>query len=152
MKIQIRKFDEKTNTQLLEYQTDRTVIHTSGGKMSSLFSKSEFLDIFTPDGIWIALDDDKIIGAVLFGRYDKENPPCAAIYGIRVDKPYRRRGIGGILLQKADMYARNNNIDRMLLHTTAENIAAMTLFKKAGYHVTENSGDRLTLMKKIWFR
>lgn len=120
--------------------------------MSSFFGKSAFSDIFTPNGIWIALDDDRIIGAVLFGRYDKENPPCAAIYGIRVDEPYRRRGIGGILLQKADMYARNNNIDRMLLHTTPENIAAVTLFKKAGYHVIENSGDRLTLMKKIWFR
>lgn len=152
MKIQIKKFDESTDTRILEYTPDRTIIHTAGGKMSSLFSKSEFLDVFTPDGFWIALDDDKIIGAVLFGRYDKENPPCAAIYGIRVDEPYRRRGIGGILLQKADMYARNNSIDRMFLHTTPDNIAALTLFKKAGYMVTENTGDRLTLMKKMRFR
>ena len=120
--------------------------------MSSLFAQSEFLDVFTPDGIWIALDDSMIIGAVLLGKYKEKNPPCTAVYGIRVDEPYRQRGIGGILLQKADIYARNNNIDRILLHATPGNIAAMTLFKKAGYMVTGNTGDRLTLMKKIRFR
>ena len=137
---------------MLEYQPDRTTIHTAGGKMSSLFTKSDFLDVFMPDGFWIALDQDKIIGAVVFGRYDKENRPCAALYGIRVDEPYRQRGIGGILLQKADMYARSNSIDRIILHTTPENIAAMTLFKKAGYTVTENTGDRVKMVKKIWIR
>jgi ribosomal protein S18 acetylase RimI-like enzyme len=151
LKIQIRKFDERTDFRMLEYQPDRTIIHTAGGKMSSLFSRSEFLDVFMPDGFWIALDEDKIIGAVLFGVYAQENPGCAAIYGIRVDEPYRRRGIGGILLQKADMYARSKGIDRIILHTTPENIAAITLFKKAGYMVTENAGDRLKMVKKVRF-
>lgn len=149
MKIQIRQFDERTDTQILELAPDRTIIHTAGGKMSSLFDQSEFLDVFTPDGFWIALEDDEVIGAVLFGRYDKENPSHAAVYGIRVDEPYRRRGIGGILLQKADMYARSNSIERMLLHTTPDNIAAMTLFKKAGYMVIEYSGDKIKMVKKV---
>jgi ribosomal protein S18 acetylase RimI-like enzyme len=136
---------------MLEYQPDRTIIHTAGGKMSSLFSRSEFLDVFMHDGFWIALDEDKIIGAVLFGVYVRENPACAAIYGIRVDEPYRQRGIGGILLQKADMYARSKGIDRIILHTTSENMAAITLFKKAGYMVAENAGDRLKMIKKVRF-
>ena len=117
--------------------------------MYTLFNKSDFLDTFTSGCIWIALNDDKIIGTVLFGKYDKENPAWAAIYGIRVDEPYRQRGIGGILLQKADMYARNNGIDRIILHTTPENTAAITLFKKAGYMVIENTYDRLKMVKKV---
>ena len=96
---------------MLEYQPDRTIIHTAGGKMSSLYDQSEFLDVFTPEGIWITLNDEMIIGAVLIGKYGEINPSCAAVYGIRVDEPYRRRGIGGVLLQKADMYARRNGID-----------------------------------------
>ena len=137
---------------MLEYQSDRTIIHTVGGKMSSLFNQSEFLDVFTPDGIWIALKDSMIIGVVLLGKYKEAKPPCIAVYGIRVDEPYLRRGIGGILLQKADMYARTNGIDRLILHTTPDNIAAMTLFKKAGYRVVEETDDRLTLLKKVWIR
>ena len=152
LKIQISKFDKRKDTQIIEYRPDRTIIHTAGGEMSSLFTRAEFLDTFSPDGIWIALNDDKIIGAVLFGRYNKENPPCATIYGIRVDEPYRRRGIGGILLQKADIYTRTNGIDNIILKTTPDNIAALTLFKKAGYIITKNSVDKVKLVKKIRIR
>ena len=137
---------------MIEYRPDRTIIHTAGGKLSSPFDQSEFLDKFTPDGIWIALDDNIIIGVVVFSIYDKANPSCTSLYGIRVDEPYRRRGIGGVLLQKADMYTRTGGIDSLILHITPDNIAAITLFKKAGYRVTENTGDKLTLMKKIRYR
>jgi len=92
LKIQIRKYDERLDSRIIEYQPDCTIIRTAGGKVSSLFNQSEFRDIFTPDCIWVALNEDKIIGAVLFGRYNKENPHRAAIYGIWVDEPYRRRG------------------------------------------------------------
>ena len=149
MKIRIGKFDERTDTRIIEYQPDRTIIYTAGGSMSSLFSKSEFLDIFTPDGFWIAFSHDIPIGSVLFGRYDKENPSCAAIYGIRVDEKYRRRGIGGVLLQKADKYARSNGIDRIILHTAPDNIAAITLCKKAGYIISENYVGKLKMVKKM---
>jgi RimJ/RimL family protein N-acetyltransferase len=152
LKIQIRKFDERKDTRIIEYQTDRTIIHTAGGQMSLPLNQSDFSDIFTSGCIWIALEDDKVIGAILFSRNDKGNLPCAAIYGIRVDEPYRRRGIGGILLQKADMFARTNGIDRITLQTSSENIASLTLCKKAGYTVTENSGDKLLLVKKMRFR
>lgn len=152
MKIQIRKFDETKDARILEYQPDRTIIHTAGGKLSSLFNRSEFLDIFTPDCIWIALNEDKIIGAALFGKCDKENPHCAAIYGIWVDEPYRRRGVGGILLQKADMFAKTNGIDSITLQTSPDNVASLTLCKKAGYVITEETGKKLTLMKRVWRR
>ena len=149
MKIQIRKFDETKDTRILEYQPNRIIIDTTGGKMSSSFNQSDFHKILTSDGIWIALDEDKIIGAVLFGKYARENPTCIAIYGIRVDEPYRRRGIGGILLQKVDMYARREGIDLIILHIKPDNIASLTLFKKAGYIITENSSDKLKLIKKV---
>ncbi|UCD08929.1 MAG: GNAT family N-acetyltransferase [Dehalococcoidales bacterium] len=152
MKIRIRKFDERTDTRIIEYQPDRTIIYTAGGSMSSLFSKSEFLDLFTPDGFWIAFSHDIPIGAVLFGKCDKEKPSCAAIYGIRVDEQYRRRGIGGVLSQKADKYVRSNSIDRIILHTTPDNIAAITLCKKAGFIISENSVDKMKMMKKMRIR
>jgi hypothetical protein len=40
----------------------------------------------------------------------------------------------------------------MILDTTTDNVAAITLCKKAGYIIIENSGDRLKLAKKIWIR
>ena len=152
MKIRIRKFDETKDTRILEYQPDCTIIHTASGKLSLLFQQSDFLDVFTPDHIWIALYDDKIIGTVLFGWDDKENPSCIVIYGIRIDEAYRGRGIGGILLQKADVFARTNGIGRITLQTSPGNTAALTLCKKAGYIVTENSNDKLTLVKRMRFR
>ena len=120
--------------------------------MSLPFNRSDFHKILTSNGIWIALNDRNIIGAVMFGRNDKENPPYIDIYGIRVDEQYRGRGIGGILLQKADMFARTNGIDSIKLQTSYDNIASLTLCKKAGYIVTENSGDKLILVKRIRFR
>ena len=117
-----------------------------------MFGKSEFLEIFTPEGFWIAIDDELIIGAVLFGRYEKHNPTQARIYGIRVDEPYRRRGIGGILLQKADRYARMKSIDRTILYTASDNLASLTLFKKAGYVITDNPNDKVTMVKKMRYR
>jgi ribosomal protein S18 acetylase RimI-like enzyme len=49
------------------------------------------------------------------------------------------------------MYARSKGIDRIILHTTSKNMAAITLFKKAGYMVAENAGDRLKMIKKVRF-
>jgi hypothetical protein len=39
----------------------------------------------------------------------------------------------------------------MILQTAPDNIAAMILFRKAGYMAAETNGDRLTLTKKIRF-
>jgi RimJ/RimL family protein N-acetyltransferase len=50
------------------------------------------------------------------------------------------------------MFARTNGIDSITIQTSPDNIASLTLCKKAGYIVTENSGNKIKLVKKIRFR
>lgn len=147
MIITVRKFNPEQDIGLLEFQDERTVVHTGSVMMTSLFGKKEFRHIFFPDGIWVAFDGTEAIGAILFRKYKEADSVSTAIYGIKIEEPYRRRGIGGALMHKAEIFAQNNGMDRLILHTRRDNEAALTLFKKCWYSVINTSEDTLTMEK-----
>lgn len=75
-----------------------------------------------------------------------------------VHEKYRRRGVGMFALKFAEDFARKTGRRHIYLCTTADNLVAQSLYKKAGYAVTEEAeqqyGDgsrliRYTLHKEI---
>ncbi|HXF47245.1 MAG TPA: GNAT family N-acetyltransferase [Burkholderiaceae bacterium] len=61
--------------------------------------------------------------------------------GISVLPRYRGRGIGGALLERSHLYARNQGIRRLLMHCLAENAAMMRLARRQGMQVVVHGGE-----------
>ena len=61
--------------------------------------------------------------------------------GISVLAGHRRRGIGGALLARAHMHARNWGVRALFMHCLTENIAMMHLARKHGMLVAAAAGE-----------
>lgn len=65
---------------------------------------------------------------------------CAEL-GISVLPRYRGRGVGGALLERAHLYARNHGIRTLLMHCLAENTPMMRLARRQGMQVVTAGGE-----------
>lgn len=52
---------------------------------------------------------------------------------ISIDAPYQRQGLGAILLDRMLHVARDLNVQRVLLEVRPSNVAALGLYRKAGF-------------------
>jgi ribosomal protein S18 acetylase RimI-like enzyme len=145
--IEIRRYDPTKDKDVLEFLPGKTVVCIGSVAMTPLFSREPFLAKFVPDGFWLAVDGTRVRGAVLVGVIDGADPPLVATYGIKVDVPYRRQGIGTQLMQKAEVFAEMTGIDRLFVETRPDNAAALALYKKCGYTVFERTPERVKMGK-----
>jgi GNAT superfamily N-acetyltransferase len=150
MIITIRKFSPSIDNGILEFKNGCTAVHTGNSIVSVPFCQEDFQRVFYPDGIWLAHNGTAAIGAILFGKSASVNPSCE-VFGIQVDGEYRRRGIGGTLMYKAEIFAQSARINQLNLHTRPDNKPALTLFKKCWFKITESSAESLTMVKRIQF-
>ena len=150
--IEIKKYDPANDQSVLKFHPERTVVRVGSLYMSTLLGRDAFTKLFLPDGIWLAVMDHITIGAILIGLHDYANSRWVATYGIKVDEPYRRRGIGSQLMQKADSFAEFVGVDNLFVETRPDNIAALGLFRKCGYKVFESSPDNVKLEKRLVLR
>ena len=147
--IVIMKYDPSQHRGVLEFEPERTVVHIGSLCMSVLLSRDDFEKFFLPDGIWLAIIDHVTIGAILIGSHYYVNSRWVATYGIKVDEPYRRRGIGSQLMQRTDEFAHFIGIERLFVETHPDNIPALALFHKCGYKVFESFPDNVKLEKRL---
>lgn len=81
--------------------------------------------------------DQEVLGSVTF--WDIE--PIATSWGIRtsgitdlfVEEPYRRKGLASYLLSEAFREIQKRGISMVEVHTMADNLAALELYKKLGF-------------------
>ena len=75
---------------------------------------SEFLNRFNPvhDGFWLAMMDDKIVGAVAVDGNEAKTSGARLRWFI-VDPEYQGRGVGQRLLEEAVAFCRRANIRRV---------------------------------------
>jgi ribosomal protein S18 acetylase RimI-like enzyme len=109
---------------------------------------------------WVALEDNEIVGGLLAFPFDDQDPdsdhplipedrlvleePFEAIgspgsyyiHALSVFPEYARRGIGSVLLGLAGEQAVKNEISELSLYVFAENLGAISLYKKHGFQET----------------
>ena len=89
------------------------------------------------DALFGVLDDELcIIGAAHLGRLNGH-----AELGISVLPGHRGLGIGGALLERAYMHARNWGVHVLFMHCLTENSAIMHLARKQGMDIVAQTGE-----------
>ncbi len=87
--------------------------------------------------IFIALEDDEIVGMVVVkilkalpvSKYDKKG----YISNLYVREPFRNRGAGKKLVQKAMAWLRSKDIPNVFLEIHSKNLSAQDLYRKLGF-------------------
>ena len=85
--------------------------------------------------IFVACVGDKVvgyIGCVNYLAFELENEGMKII-ALAVSKEYRRKGIGAQLLKTAEQWAKENNIEVVLLNSGLPREEAHTFYESQGY-------------------
>ena len=143
----IRKFDPSTDADILEFEEGGTIVHIGSVAMMPLFSKEDFLRKFGTKGFYLAVEGKTVVGAILVAVEQEESSRFALIYGIKVDEPWRRQGIGFQLMRQADVFMEEAGLDRIVLDTRPDNTPALSLFRKCGFVIARKSRESLRLEK-----
>jgi len=98
--------------------------------------------------ISIAVADEKII-AFLSIEVHHEEEEYIYLDDLSVTKQYRNNGIGTKLIRNAESYAKELNISVVCLHVEKSNSEAFRLYKRLGYIIYEDQGNRYLMMKHI---
>ena len=85
--------------------------------------------------IFVACDGDKVvgyIGCVSYLAFELENEGMKII-ALAVSKEYRRKGIGTQLLKTAEQWAKENNIEVVLLNSGLPRVDAHAFYESQSY-------------------
>ena len=104
---------------------------------------SGFLGRFDPahDGFWLAMMNDKIVGAVAIDGNEAKTSGARLRWFI-VAPEYQGRGVGQRLLEEAVTFCRAANIRRLYLHSFAGLDAARHVYEKFGFVLREEKQDK----------
>ena len=80
-------------------------------------------------------DDERVVGWVhVRGQVLIEAAPYAAISGLVVERRSRGQGIGRLLLEAAEAWARARGYDEMLVRSPSSQESVHDFFERQGYH------------------
>lgn len=97
--------------------------------------------------VFVACSDrEDFLGYVVTGRMAEGSSaiPVGMIFDIYVLEPYRRKGIGTLLIRRAEKYCRENGMWRIKLEVAANNPNAKALYEKMGF-----SDERILMGKTL---
>ena len=99
------------------------------------------------DRIYVAEDGQ----VVAFLSVEVHHDPVDHIYldDFSVTAAYRNKRIGSALLRAAEAYAEQTGSRAVILHVEKTNTTAMRFYKRAGYSIFRDDGDRYLLKKDI---
>lgn len=105
-----------------------------------------FLIRFDPayDGIWLARDGEKIVGAIVIDGVDAEGKGARLRWFI-IDPAYQGRGLGNRLMEAAMSFCKRVGFRQVYLTTFAGLNTARHLYEKHGFRLCrEEDGSYLT--------
>jgi [ribosomal protein S18]-alanine N-acetyltransferase len=79
----------------------------------------------------VALEEKEIVAFLL----TEENPPLGHVMTLDVAEPYRRKGIGSMLLHESENNLRFRGVRTMLLETATTNEAGVAFWQRHGYRI-----------------
>jgi len=80
---------------------------------------------------WLAVEGNLPLGMIVLELAGTK----AAVLAVAVSERHRGRGVGGVLMQAAERYARAHGVQQLTLFTADSNLAALDLFLRRGFHI-----------------
>lgn len=80
---------------------------------------------------WLAVEAGAPLGMVVL----ELDGPRAALLAVAVAERARGRGVGGLLMQAAELHARTSGVKALTLFTADSNLAALDLFLRRGFRI-----------------
>lgn len=100
--------------------------------------------------IYFAMEDNKLIGYLIGIKTYYKNYPIMYISYIYVLDNYRKKGYGKRLMDNANKYCIDNNLDYITLKYHISNEKAQVFYKNMGFSIIdENDRDFITVNKNI---
>jgi GNAT superfamily N-acetyltransferase len=100
---------------------------------------------------WVMEEEKAIVGLV---GVQVQSDGRAELIQLRVKRSYRKRGIGTLLIGKAENYVRSQGKSTLYLHTAKRLKRARNLYEKVGYtleNTIDSSGMTVMTYKKNLF-
>ncbi|HEY3076565.1 MAG TPA: GNAT family N-acetyltransferase [Burkholderiales bacterium] len=92
---------------------------------------------FAHDAVFAVADDElKLLGVAHLARGDGH-----AELGVSVLEGHRGRGVGGALLERAHLHARNWGVHALFMHCLTENAAMMRLARRQNMDIVAEAGE-----------
>jgi len=103
---------------------------------------SEFLNRFdkNTDGIWIALENDEIVGSIIIDGNNSDSGGARLRWFI-LNPKFQGIGIGNLLMEKAITFCKEKEHGRVYLWTFAGLDAAKHLYEKHGFKLCKECQD-----------
>jgi ribosomal protein S18 acetylase RimI-like enzyme len=130
-----------TDMQCLLYEN--LALSTLDDPVFTYFQKRDFRSAFQNHRLtMLALIDKRIAG---YYHIDIENH--VNWFGLYISKPFRGQGLGQLLLQHAQAFAKKEQINLELM-VYAYNTKAINLYKKIDFYITTSVGDKIFMRWK----
>jgi len=100
---------------------------------------------FKIEKIYVAVDRREIIGVLVFKIEQYWEGPVIIIEDLVVKEEFKKRGIGKMLMEKIEYYAKKNKLKRILFKTHKKS-PAVKFYQKIGYKTRK---DIIDFEKKI---
>ena len=125
------KYDDEIISLILDIQNNEAKINLSLQEQPDLIDISRF---YQQDGgeFWIALSDEKVVGTI--GLMLKENQ-CAILKKFFVHKDFRSKKVGLSLYNALLKYAKEIDIQHIILDTPSVATASHRFYERAGFHI-----------------
>jgi GNAT superfamily N-acetyltransferase len=119
---------------LLDSFIEYEPLYTSEGFAATALDSRAVTTRLGEGPIWLALSDNQFVGTMSVVLKDK----VVYVRGMAVLPVVRGQGIGRLLLDQAEKYARAKGCDRLLLSTTPFLTEAIQLYERSGFVRTED--------------
>lgn len=128
------------------YDESDYTLYNPGEYAPSISSVSDYLEriITSPrNTVYVAEQDDQLVGYAFIQTEDYERKRHEAIITIGVRQLYQKHGIGMALVNTAEAWSINHEIRRIEASVVPENDRAIELFKSAGFNIEGELKDKL---------
>ena len=88
-----------------------------------------------PHVMFLACEGDQLVGSA-YGLLDRERAEAGRVGGMWMEPAWRGHGVGRALLQEIVAWARERRVSRLSLWAPAHSVAALSLYRRAGFRET----------------
>ena len=86
------------------------------------------------DEVFVAVHNQKVIGWMgVAYKVSLESPPLCEVHGLVVNKHFRGKGIGKMLIEKAKQWSINKGTQKLRLRCNIKRIEALSFYQNIGF-------------------